>query len=109
MTTNNIPITTQDDFSDLTIKKTLGLVRGNTVRARNVVRNLFASLKMLFGGEIETWTKNVEDAREQALTRMREHAVEKGADAVVGMRFISTDIGQGATEILAYGTAVKLH
>lgn len=86
----------------------LGVARGSTVRARNVGRDIFASLKNIVGGEISEYTKLQADAREQALQRMIQDAEKMGADAVVNMRFSTSLIVQGASEMLAYGTAVKL-
>ena len=87
----------------------LGLVRGNVVRSRFVGRDIVAGFRMLVGGEIHEYTKLLAESREQALDRMIQHAQSMGADAIVGVRFETTDAGQGqATEVLAYGTAVKL-
>lgn len=87
----------------------LGLVRGNVVRSRFIGRDLVAGLRMIVGGEIHEYTKLLAESREQALDRMVEQAQGLGADAVIGIRFETTDAGQGqATEVLAYGTAVKL-
>jgi uncharacterized protein YbjQ (UPF0145 family) len=103
-----ILITTQDNFSEFKIEKTLGLVRGNTVRSRNIARNLIASFRTIFGGEIPEFTKAVAESREQALDRMIEHAAEMGADAVVAVRFITAEVDTSCSEIMVYGTAVKL-
>jgi uncharacterized protein YbjQ (UPF0145 family) len=89
------------------IAQTLGLVRGSTVRARNVGRDIFAALKNLVGGEISEYTKLLADAREQAIQRMIEDARRLGADAVVNVRITTSAVTQGGAEILAYGTAVK--
>jgi uncharacterized protein YbjQ (UPF0145 family) len=78
------------------------------VRARNVGRDIFAGLKNLVGGEIEEYTKLAADSREEAYFRMVKDAERLGADAVVGVRFTTSMIMQGASEMLAYGTAVKL-
>ena len=87
----------------------LGLVRGNVVWSRFVGRDIVAGFRMLVGGEIHEYTKLLAESREQALDRMIQHAQSMGADAIVGVRFETTDAGQGqATEVLAYGTAVKL-
>lgn len=88
--------------------ESLGIVRGSTVRARNVGRDIFAGFKNLVGGEISEYTKLLADSREQALQRMMEDAQRLGADAVVNVRFTTSAVMQGAAEILAYGTAVKL-
>ncbi len=90
------------------IISTLGVVRGSTVRARNIGRDIFAGLKNIIGGEIEEYTRLAADSREEALERMVQDAERLGADAVVGVRFTTAMIMQGASEMLAYGTAVKL-
>ena len=86
----------------------LGIARGSTVRARNIGRDIFASLKNIVGGEIEEYTKLLAHAREQALERMINDAKSLGADAIVNIRFTTSMIMQGTAEILVYGTAVKL-
>jgi len=91
-----------------TITTSLGLVRGSTVRARNFGRDIFAGFKNLIGGEISEYTKLLADSREQALQRMIKDAEQLGADAIVNVRFTTSAVMQGAAEILAYGTAVKL-
>jgi uncharacterized protein YbjQ (UPF0145 family) len=91
------------------ITQSLGLVRGSTVRARNVGRDLFAGLKNLVGGEISEYTKLLADSREQAIERMLKDAERLGADAIVNVRFTTSQVMQGAAEMLAYGTAVKLN
>lgn len=101
-------ITTTENVAGKTITQTLGVVRGSTVRARNIGRDIFAGLKNLVGGEIEEYTKLQAQAREQALKRMLDDAQSLGADAVVNVRFTTAMIMQGCAEILAYGTAVKL-
>ena len=90
------------------ISESIGMVRGSTVRARNIGRDIFAGLKNLVGGEITEYTKLMADAREEALSRMVKDAQKLNADAVVNVRFMTSAIMQGASEILAYGTAVKL-
>ncbi len=85
-----------------------GLVRGSTVRARNIGRDIFASFKNIVGGEISEYTRLLADSREQAYQRMIDDAESLGADAVVNVRFTTSAVMQGAAEILAYGTAVKL-
>jgi uncharacterized protein YbjQ (UPF0145 family) len=90
------------------IKETLGIARGSTVRSRNIGRDIFASLKNIVGGEIEEYTKLQADAREQALQRMINDAKKLDADAIVNVRFTTSVVAQGASEMLAYGTAVKL-
>jgi uncharacterized protein YbjQ (UPF0145 family) len=91
-----------------TITRTLGLARGNTIRARHVGRDIMASLKMLIGGEIEDYTKMMAESREQALDRMMAEATAMGANAVLDVRFSTSYIMTGAAEILVYGTAVVL-
>lgn len=86
----------------------LGIARGSTVRARNIGRDVFAGLKNIVGGEIEEYTKLQAQSREQALQRMNQDAQRLGADAVINVRLTTSMVMQGASEILAYGTAVKL-
>lgn len=90
------------------ITESLGVVRGSTVRARNIGRDIFAGLKNIVGGEISEYTKLLADAREQAIKQMLDDAQSKGADAIVNVRFTTSQVMQGAAEMLAYGTAVKL-
>lgn len=86
----------------------LGLVRGNTIRARHLGRDISAAIKGLVGGEIDDYTKLMAESREQALDRMTAHARELGADAIVGVRIGTSMVMQLAAEIVAFGTAVKL-
>ena len=97
-----------ETIANQTITENLGIARGSTVRSRNIGRDIFASLKNIVGGEIEEYTKLQADAREQALQRMIADAQNLGADAVVNVRFTTSVVAQGASEMLAYGTAVKL-
>ncbi len=97
-----------DTIAGQEIVESLGLVRGSTVRARNVGRDIFASIKNLVGGEISEYTRLLADAREEALSRMLKDAEQLGADAIVNVRFMTSAVGQGLAEILAYGTAVNL-
>ena len=90
------------------ITESMGTVRGSTVRARNIGRDIFAGLKNIVGGEISEYTKLLADAREQAIKRMLDDASRLGADAIVNVRFTTSTVMQGAAEMLAYGTAVKL-
>ena len=90
------------------ISESVGLVRGSTVRARNIGRDIFAGFKNLVGGEISEYTKLQAQSRDEALQRMIDDASRLGADAVVNVRFSTANIVQGVSEILAYGTAVKL-
>lgn len=96
------------DVPERKITETLGLVRGSTVRARHLGKDIIATLKNMVGGELEEYTKLLAESREQAVDRMIEEARSRGADAVIGMRFTTSEISSGAAEILAYGTAVKL-
>ena len=100
-------ITNTEFVANKTIAETLGVARGSTVRSRNIGRDIFASLKNIVGGEIEEYTKLQADAREQALQRMIADANKMEADAVINVRFTTSVVAQGASEMLAYGTAVK--
>lgn len=100
-------LTTTETVPNKEIDQILGVVRGSTVRARNVGRDILAGLKNIVGGEIEEYTKLQADSREQAMKRMIQDAERLGADAIVNIRFSTSMIAQGAAEILAYGTAVK--
>lgn len=97
---------TSDFITGKTIKKTLGLVRGNTIRARHIGRDIKAALKNIVGGEITDYTKMMAESREQALDRMVEEAEGLGANAIINIRFTTSMIMQSASEILAFGTAV---
>ena len=99
-------ITTADKVEGKDIDKTIGLVKGNTIRARHVGRDIMAGLRGIVGGEITEYTKMMAEAREQAIQRMVEDAEGKGANAVVGMKFTTSMIMSNASEILAYGTGV---
>ncbi len=101
-------VTTTDTIPGRRIKTILGLVRGSTIRARHIGHDLLASLKNITGGEIREYTKLIAESREQCLDRMREEAVSLGADAVVGVRFMTSGVMQGAAELFVYGTAVQL-
>ena len=90
-----------------TIAKNLGVVRGTTVRSRHLGRDILAGLKNIVGGEVSEYTKLVAESREQALDRMKAEAKALGADAVIGVRFGTSMVAQGAAELLAYGTAVR--
>ncbi|OQX95044.1 hypothetical protein B6I21_07475 [candidate division KSB1 bacterium 4572_119] len=100
--------TTQDELNDYQITKTLGLVRGNTIRARHIGKDIMAGLRTLVGGEITEYTKMLAESREQAIDRMIQEAETLGADAIVCVRFTTSAVMQGAAELLAYGTAVKV-
>jgi len=102
-------ITTQDKFADYEITETLGLVKGNTIRARHIGKDILAGLRTIVGGEITEYTKMLAEAREQALDRMIDDAKNKGADGIVCFRFTTSAVMAGAAELLAFGTAVKLN
>jgi len=97
---------TTDEVPGYRIVKVLGMVRGNTVRTRNIGVDILAGLRNLVGGEVSQYTAMLGQSREQALDRMRAEALERGANAIVGMRLATSTVMQGAAELLAYGTAV---
>ena len=101
-------IVTTETIANQDIIETLGIARGSTVRARNIGRDIFAGLKNIVGGEISEYTKLLADSREEAINRMIKDAESMHADAVVNVRFTTSAVSQGAAEILAFGTAVKL-
>jgi len=101
-------ITTTETVPGKKIVEILGIARGSTVRARHIGRDIFAGLKNIVGGEIHEYTQLQAQAREQSLQRMQDDALKLGADAVVNVRMHTSMIMQGASEILVYGTAVKL-
>ena len=101
-------ITTSGQVEGKKIARTLGLVKGNTIRARHVGRDIMAGLRGLVGGEITEYTKMLAEAREEAIQRMVEDAEKQGANAIIGMRFTTSMVMQNASEILAYGTGVVL-
>lgn len=101
-------ITTIENIPGREVGEILGIARGGTVRARNIGRDIFAGLKNIVGGEISEYTKLQAESREEAIFRMIEDAKKMGADAIIGVRLNTSMITQGASEILVYGTAVKL-
>ncbi|MFC2126324.1 YbjQ family protein [Bacteroidota bacterium] len=101
-------ITTGETIPGKEIIEILGIARGSTVRARNIGRDIFAGLKNIVGGEIHEYTQLQAHAREQALQRLEQDAERMGADAIINVRMHTSMIMQGASEILVYGTAVKL-
>ena len=101
-------ISNTDYIAGKKIKETLGLVRGNIIKARWFGRDIAASLKTIVGGEIKSYTDLLSGARDEAIKRMIAEAKKLKADAVVNVRFATSDVMQGSAEILAYGTAVKL-
>ncbi len=101
-------VTTGNEVAGQETVQYLGVVRGIVVRATGIGRGIIGGLKSIVGGNIEEFTHVCEEARKEATNRMVAHAHEIGADAIIGMRFDSTEFSQGSTEVLAYGTAVKL-
>ena len=101
-------ITTSDQVEGKKIVKTVGWVKGNTIRARHLGRDIMAGLRAMVGGEVTEYTKMMAEAREQAIHRMIEDAEKQEANAIIGMRFTTSMIMGGASEILAYGTGVVL-
>ena len=85
-----------------------GLVAGNTIRAKHVGRDIMASIKNIFGGELKRYTELMRESRKQAVERMIEHATQLGANAIVNVRFSTSSVAQGAAELYAYGTAVTV-
>ena len=100
-------ITTTDHIPGATIIESLGLVRGSTVRSRHIGRDIMAGFRNIVGGEVVEYTKLLAEAREQSIQRMVDSAESMGANAIVGARFITSAVAQGAAELVAYGTAVK--
>ena len=90
------------------VEKVLGLVRGNTVRAKHIGRDIVAALRNLVGGEVTEYSEMMVEARNEAINRMVEQARSLNADAIVGVRLVTSQVTTGAAELLAYGTAVKL-
>lgn len=99
-TTNNIP--------EKEIGEILGLVKGNTIRAKHIGKDIVAGLRTIVGGEIKEYVEAMNEAREQAIKRMEKNAQDLGADAVINVRFTTSQVLSGAAELLVYGTAVKL-
>ncbi len=102
-------VTTGIEVQGKQITEYLGVVRGIVVRATGLGRGIVGGLKSIMGGNIEEWSVVCEQARMEAFNRLVQHAHEIGADAIIGMRYDATEFSQGATEVLAYGTAVKLN
>lgn len=99
---------TTETVPDGEVVEVLGIAKGNTVRAKNVGRDITQALRNITGGELKSYSNLLSDARNEALSRMSGEAEEMGADAVVNIRYETSEIAQGAAEILAYGTAVRL-
>ena len=101
-------LTTANFIAGKKITETLGLVRGNTIRARHIGRDISALFRLIIGGEVVEYTKLIAESREQSIDRMIDEAVDMGADAIISLRFSTSAIMSGAAELLAYGTAVKI-
>jgi len=104
----DIIVTTGNEIPGKRIIQILGVVKGSTVRARNIGRDIGAGLKSIVGGEVKTYTEMTMNSREEAYNRMVNEAVDLKADAIIGTRFTTSMVMQGASEMLAFGTAVKL-
>jgi uncharacterized protein YbjQ (UPF0145 family) len=100
-------VVSSDKIEEKEIVETLGMVRGNTIRAKHLGKDIVALFRNLVGGEIKEYTEMMSDAREQAINRMVENAEKLGADAIISVRFTTSMVMSGASEFLAYGTAVK--
>ena len=101
-------ITNIETVPGKTIVEHFGLVSGSTIRAKHIGRDIMASLKNLVGGELKGYTQLLQESRKQAIDRMIEHARQMGANAIVNVRFSTSSIAQGAAELYAYGTAVRV-
>jgi uncharacterized protein YbjQ (UPF0145 family) len=101
-------VTTAFELPGYRVMKNLGLVRGVTVRSRSIFGTIGASLETLVGGNITLFEEMCEKTREEALELMMQHAIERGANAVIGVRYDATEVMQGVTEVLAYGSAVQV-
>ena len=105
---NSLIITTSNALEGYKVTQQLGLVRGITVRSRSIVGNIAGQFMTIFGGRSTIYTELCENAREEALQLMLTHARERGANAVINMRYDANEVMQGLTEVLAYGTAVTV-
>lgn len=101
-------IVNTDNIEGYEVEETLGLVRGNTVRSKNIGKDIVAVVRTIFGGEIKEYTQAMQEARDQAIERMKEEAEEMGAEAIINVRFTTSSVMTGSAELLVYGTAVKL-
>ena len=101
-------VSTSENIPNKNIVEVLGVVEGSTVRAKHIGKDILAGFKNLVGGEVKQYTELLNDAREEAMSRMKESAENIGADAVVNVRIVTSMVSQMASEILIYGTAVKL-
>ena len=101
-------ITTTTDFvPGKQLSEILGIAKGNTIRTKHIGKDIMASLKTIVGGELKGYTEMLDEARDEAMRRMEEDARKMGADAVINVRLMTSELMQGAAEVLAYGTAVK--
>ena len=100
--------TTTAEIPKKQVSEILGIVKGSTIRARHIGRDIAAGFKNVIGGEIKSYTQMISQSREEAFNRMVNDAKDQGADAIINVRFVTSMVMQGAAEILAYGTAVKL-
>src|SRR5512141_2564564 len=101
-------VTTAFGFEGFKVTRNLGVVRGITVRSRSVVGNMVGGLQTIFGGNISIYTELCEQARGEAFDLLVQHAAERGANAIIGIRYDANDVMEGVTEVLAYGTAVVI-
>lgn len=101
-------LTTLESLPGHKIVEHYGLVSGSTVRAKHFGKDLFAGLKNIVGGELKAYTELMEETREQSLSRLKQQATQLGANAILGIRFATSDVAPGAAEVYAYGTAVKV-
>jgi uncharacterized protein YbjQ (UPF0145 family) len=101
-------VTTGNEVEGRPVEKYIGVVRGIVVRSPNIAQGILGGLKQIVGGNIESYAQVCEAARDEAFQRMVRHAEERNADAIIGMRYDATEFADGVTEVLAYGTAVRL-
>ena len=101
-------VSTTNDISGYKVVQHLGVVRGITVRSRSVVGNFMGGVQSMFGGKLSVYVNLAETARQEAFDHMVEHATQGGANAIIGMRYDANEIMDGITEVLAYGTAVRV-
>ena len=101
-------ISTTNEIHGRQVDRSMGIVTGNTIRAKHIGKDIVASLRQIVGGELKEYSEMLSEARNQAIRRMEHNAKEMGADAVIGMRLTTAAVAAGSAEILAYGTAVKL-
>lgn|SRR3989338_602257 len=101
-------VTTTQEVPNKKITQVLGIARGSTIRAKHIGKDILAGLKQFVGGELTGYTEMMNEAREEALQRMIAHGMTLKADAIVNVKFMSAEVMQGAAEMMAYGTAVKL-